>query len=70
MLARFQADGDFRPDFDPNTMAMAIRAVIDVAPSRLTDPEFDIDKYAHEAVTIFHLTTRIASGPDRPVLEP
>ena len=58
LLARFQANGGFRPDFDPNAMAMAIRAVIDVAPSRLTDPEFDIDKYAHETVTLFHLATR------------
>jgi AcrR family transcriptional regulator len=58
LLARFQAAGDFRPDFDPNAMAMAIRAVIDVAPNRLTDPEFDIDKYAHETVTLFHLATR------------
>src|ERR1700727_718150 len=46
LLARFQSDGDFRPDFDPSSMAMAIRAVIEVAPSRLTDPEFDIDQYA------------------------
>jgi AcrR family transcriptional regulator len=59
LLMRFQADGDFRPDFDPGSMAMAIRAVIDVAPSRLTDPDFDfdIDKYAHEAVSIFHRAT-------------
>jgi len=59
LLARFQAAGDFRPDFDPNAMAMAIRAVIDVAPGRLTEPEFDIDNYAHEAVTVFHLATRV-----------
>ena len=58
LLTRFQADGDFRADFDPSSMAMAIRAAIDVAPSRLTDPEFDIDKYAHETVTVFHLATR------------
>jgi AcrR family transcriptional regulator len=58
MLARFQAAGDFRADFDPNAMAMAIRAVIDVAPSRLSDPGFDIDGYAHEAVTLFALATR------------
>jgi AcrR family transcriptional regulator len=57
LLTRFQADGDFRPDFDPRSMAMAIRAAIDVAPSRLTDREFDIDKYAHEIVTIFHRAT-------------
>ncbi len=62
MLARFQTDGDFRPDFDPNAMAISIRAVIDVAPSRLTDPAFDIDKYAHQTVTIFHLATRATEG--------
>ncbi len=62
MLARFQAAGDFRPDLDPNAMAMAIRAVIDAAPSRLTDPEFDIDDYAHEAVTVFHLATRVTEA--------
>jgi AcrR family transcriptional regulator len=62
LLARFQSDGDFRPDFDPSSMAMAIRAVIDVAPSRLTDPEFDIDKYAHDAVTLFDLATRATEG--------
>jgi AcrR family transcriptional regulator len=62
MLTRFQAAGDFRPDFDPKTMAMAIRAVIDVAPARLADPEFDIDQYAHEAVTVFQLATRPTNG--------
>jgi AcrR family transcriptional regulator len=62
MLARFQDAGDFRPDFDPNAMAMAIRAVIDVAPSRLTDPEFDIDNYAHEAATVFRLATRVTEA--------
>ncbi|MFZ0088367.1 MAG: TetR/AcrR family transcriptional regulator [Solirubrobacteraceae bacterium] len=62
MLARFQAAGDLRPDFDPNAMAMAIRAVIDVAPSRLTDPMFDIDRYAHEAVTVFQLATVASEG--------
>lgn len=62
LLMRFQEAGDFRPDFDPNAMAMAIRAVIDVAPSRLTDPEFDIDEYAHEAVTLFHLATRATAS--------
>jgi AcrR family transcriptional regulator len=58
ILTRFQSAGDFRPDFDPNAMAIAIRAVIDAAPSRLADPAFDIDKYAHEAVTVFQLATR------------
>ncbi len=58
LLIRFQAAGDYRADFDPKSMAITIRAAIDVAPSRLTDPEFDIDKYAHETVTVFHLATR------------
>jgi hypothetical protein len=62
LLTRFQAAGDLRPDFDPNAMAIAIRAVIDSAPSRLADPEFDIDKYTHEAVTIFQLATRANEG--------
>lgn len=60
MLTRFQAAGDLRPDFDPRAMAIAIRAVIDATPSRLADPAFDIDTYAHEAVTVFQLATRAA----------
>jgi AcrR family transcriptional regulator len=62
LLTRFQAAGDFRADFDPSSMAMTIRAAIDVAPSRLTDPEFDIDKYAHQTVTVFHLATRATAS--------
>ncbi|MGI8715862.1 MAG: TetR/AcrR family transcriptional regulator, partial [Solirubrobacteraceae bacterium] len=60
LLTRFQAAGDFRTDFDPNAMAIAIRAVIDVTPSRLADPAFDIDLYAREAVTIFDRATCVA----------
>jgi AcrR family transcriptional regulator len=54
LLTRFQTAGDLRADFDPSSMAIAIRAVIDAAPGRLADPAFDIDQYAHEAATIFH----------------
>ena len=54
LLTRFQAAGDLRADFDPNAMAIAIRAVIDAAPGRLADPAFDIDQYTREAATIFH----------------
>ena len=57
LLTRFQAAGDFRTDFDPNSIAIAIRAVIDAAPGRLADPAFDIDQYAREAATIFHRAT-------------
>jgi AcrR family transcriptional regulator len=62
MLTRFQAAGDFRADFDPISVAMAIRAAIDVAPSRLTDPEFNIDTYARETVTVFDLATRATAS--------
>jgi AcrR family transcriptional regulator len=62
LLKRFQAAGDFRTDFDPNAMAIAIRAVIDVAPGRLTDPAFDIDQYAREAVTIFDRATCVTGA--------
>jgi hypothetical protein len=50
--------GDLRADFEPNSMAIAIRAVIDAAAGRLVDPAFDIDKYAREAVMIFDRATR------------
>jgi AcrR family transcriptional regulator len=62
LLARFQAAGDFRADFDPNAMAIAIRAVIDAAPGRLADPAFDIDRYAREAVTVFHRGTCVTGA--------
>jgi AcrR family transcriptional regulator len=59
MLARFQNAGDLRPDFDPDAMAMAIRASIDAATRRVIDPSFDIDRYANEIATVFHLATRV-----------
>lgn len=62
LLTRFQTAGDFRTDFDPNPMAIAIRAVIDAAPGRLTDPAFDIDQYAREAVTIFDRATCVTGA--------
>lgn len=58
-LALRQAEGELRSEFDPGAMAVAIRATIDVVPHRLVrDPEFDIDRYAREVVTIFDLATR------------
>ena len=62
LLTRFQAAGDFRADFDPNAMAIAIRAVIDAAPGRLADPAFDIDQYAREAVTSFDRATCVTGA--------
>jgi AcrR family transcriptional regulator len=58
-LARLQAQGELRSDFDPAVMAVAIRATIDVVPHRLVrDADFDIDKYAREIAAIFDLATR------------
>jgi AcrR family transcriptional regulator len=63
-LVRLQARGDLRRDFDPGLMAVAIRATIDVVPHRLVlDPDFDIEKYAHEIANIFDLATRAEDTP-------
>jgi hypothetical protein len=63
-LSGFQAAGQFRADFDPHVMAIAIRAAIEAASPRLAlDPEFDIDNYASEIATIFDLATRVEGGP-------
>ena len=65
LLAHFQAAGDFRPDFDPQVMALAIRGAIDQAPPRLARyPDFDVDGYARELAALFDLATR--GEPERP----
>src|ERR1700678_740065 len=47
-LARLQAKGELRGDFDPGGMAMAIRATIDVVPQRVApDPYFKRGSYSH-----------------------
>jgi AcrR family transcriptional regulator len=59
-LAHYQAVGDLRPDFDPGVMALAIRAATDAALHRYArDPDFDVDNYTREIVTVFDLATRI-----------
>lgn len=63
-LSGFQAAGQFRPGFDPHVMAITIRAAIEAASPRLAlDPEFDIDSYSREIVTIFDLATRARDTP-------
>jgi AcrR family transcriptional regulator len=63
-LSGFQAAGQFRPDFDPPVMAIAIRAAIEAAsPLLALDPEFDIDNYASQIATVFDLATRVEGGP-------
>lgn len=59
-LARFQSQGQLRPEFDPRVMAVAIRAIIDAVPRRLADdPDLDVDNYATGIANIFHLATSI-----------
>jgi AcrR family transcriptional regulator len=66
LLARFQASGELRPDFNPKVMAVAIRAAIDAVPPRLTfDPDLDIDAYAHEIAAAFDLATRAPRTGDK-----
>lgn len=61
-LARLQAEGELRRDFDPGVMAATIRAAIDSMSYRLVrDPDLDIDHYAREIATIFDLATRVAN---------
>jgi AcrR family transcriptional regulator len=64
LLARFQAAGELRRDFDPKVMAIAIRAAIDAVPPRLIfDPALDINNYAHEIATTFDRATRTSETP-------
>ena len=59
LLAHFQAAGDFRADFDPQVMALAIRGAIDQMPPRLArDPDLDVDGYAREMAALFDRATR------------
>ena len=58
-LEHYQAVGDLRADFDPNVMAVAIRAATDAVLHRYArDPDLDVDNYASEIVTVFDLATR------------
>ncbi len=63
-LSGFQTAGQFRPDFDPHAMAIAIRAAVEAASPRLaSDPDFNIDSYSRQIVTIFDLATRPHDTP-------
>jgi TetR/AcrR family fatty acid metabolism transcriptional regulator len=54
MIVRFQATGEFRPDFDPRVMAVTIREVIDAVPRRMArDPDLDLDHYGREIAALF-----------------
>jgi TetR/AcrR family transcriptional regulator, fatty acid metabolism regulator protein len=59
LLSRFQASGEFRPDFDPLVLAMAIRAAIDnVALQLVGRPDLDVHHHARELADLFvHATS-------------
>jgi TetR/AcrR family transcriptional regulator, fatty acid metabolism regulator protein len=59
LLVHFQGTGEFRADFDPAVMALAIRAALDAVPARLArDPDLDLGHYGRELADLFHLATR------------
>jgi TetR/AcrR family transcriptional regulator, fatty acid metabolism regulator protein len=59
LLGDHQKTGEFRPDFDPQVMAGAIRATIDAVPRALArDPGLDVEHHSHEIATLFDLATR------------
>jgi hypothetical protein len=60
LLSGLQTAGQFRSDFDPRAMAIAIRGTIDAATGRLRfDPQFDIDSYTRQIANLFELATRV-----------
>lgn len=58
LLAYFQGTGEFRPDFDPAVMAMAIRSALDAVPARL-----DLAHYGRELADLFSIATRPTHQP-------
>lgn len=59
LLASFQESGEFRSDFDPAVVAMALRAAIDSVPPRMArDPNFDLEHYGRELADLFDAATR------------
>jgi TetR/AcrR family transcriptional regulator, fatty acid metabolism regulator protein len=59
LLADHQKTGEFRPDFDPQVMAGAIRATIDAVPRALArDSGLDVEHHARQLATMFDLATR------------
>jgi TetR/AcrR family transcriptional regulator, fatty acid metabolism regulator protein len=56
LLAHYQGTGEFRDDFDPLVMALAIRAALDAVPARLArDPGLDLDHYGRELADLFQI---------------
>ncbi len=59
-LADYQDVGELCPDFDPQVMAVAIRAAMDAIPRRLAhDP--DLDNYTRGIANIYQLATSVVA---------
>ena len=59
LLTHFQSTGDFRADFDPDVVALAIRAALDAVPARLArEPGLDLGRYGRELADLFQAATR------------
>jgi TetR/AcrR family transcriptional regulator, fatty acid metabolism regulator protein len=71
LLAYFQGTGEFRADFDPAVMAMAIRSALDAVPARLArDPGLDLGHYGRELAGLFSIATRPGEPHPRVAGEP
>ncbi len=59
-LARFQAEGQLRSDFDPSVMALAIRAALNAVLLRLAhNPGLNLDNHARELADLFRRATSL-----------
>jgi TetR/AcrR family transcriptional regulator, fatty acid metabolism regulator protein len=66
ILTYFQGTGEFRADFDPAVMAMAIRSALDAVPARLArDPGLDLAAYGRELADLFQIATQPEGDPPR-----
>jgi hypothetical protein len=62
----FQKTGEVRADFDPQVMAMAIRAAIyEVTPRLARDPGLDVAHHARELASLFVCAIRAEDGHPR-----
>jgi AcrR family transcriptional regulator len=70
LFADGQASGEFREDFDPESAATALMAIMDAVPPRIArDPDFDVARYGREIAGLFDAATRRPAPPgtgDRP----
>ncbi|HEY1003841.1 MAG TPA: TetR/AcrR family transcriptional regulator [Streptosporangiaceae bacterium] len=64
MLIYFQGTGEFRADFDPQVMAIAVRAAIDTVGTRfIRDPGLDLAHHARELASMFIRAARNEENP-------